>query len=403
MVVKAKGKEQESKLALKKGKKTKVLSEKNGVPEKNGAAKKKNAVAKPKPNVNKKKTKKTPQKVPEEEEDEEDDDDNEEAENVPTDSENENEGEESENEDNKEEDSEAEESGEEESDGVEKSEDGNEQDSDVEDNDDGDSGEEEGDSDEEMEEEKPVKKEKKNLKRKKEESEKDDDEGKKKKRNDELTIFIGGLNYDTEEESLQSFLEEKGLDVESVRIITDRESQKSKGFGYADLTSEAEVEKALKLSDTRLDGRSLRLDRTTPKFDSKTAKNNKLFIANLSFSVTEEMLKEHFEDADEVKLLQRDGQSKGCGFLEYESPEKAAAVMKEKNGLEIEGREIKLEFAKPPGGGSRGGRGGGRGGRGGFGGGSRGFGGGSRGFGGSRGRGGGRGRGGFRGGRGRGR
>jgi len=90
----------------------------------------------------------------------------------------------------------------------------------------------------------------------------------------------------------------------------------------------------------------------------------------------------------------------GFGFVEFEKVSEAEAAMKEMNESEIDGRNIRLDFARPKGerseGGFRGGRGGGRGGfRGGRGG---GFGGGRGGRGGFGGRGGGRG--GFRGGRG---
>ncbi len=132
----------------------------------------------------------------------------------------------------------------------------------------------------------------------------------------------------------------------------------------------------------------------------------KLYVGNLSFSVTEGSLQDMFAPFGNVEsarlITDRDsGRSKGFGFVEFSSDDEAEKAIAEMNGKEVEGRALTVNEARPQeprtGGGGRGGfGGGGRGGGGGFGGG----GGGSRGgFGG----GGGGGRGGGGGGRGGGR
>jgi RNA recognition motif-containing protein len=121
--------------------------------------------------------------------------------------------------------------------------------------------------------------------------------------------------------------------------------------------------------------------------------NNKLFVGQLSFSVSSEELGQFFSECGQVLsskvITDRDsGRSKGFGFVEMGTDEEAQAAIDKLNGKELNGRTITVAVAKPQekrsgGGGGRGFGGGGGGGRGfgggGGGGGRGGFGGGGRG------------------------
>lgn len=124
----------------------------------------------------------------------------------------------------------------------------------------------------------------------------------------------------------------------------------------------------------------------------------KLYVGNLSYNVTNSSLEELFAKFGEVRSAQviqdRDtGRSKGFGFVEMHDDNAAREAIEALNDTEHDGRQLKVNEAKPRessgGGGGRGGYGGG-GGRGGYGGGGRGGSGGG-GRGGSGGGGGGRG------------
>jgi RNA recognition motif-containing protein len=112
--------------------------------------------------------------------------------------------------------------------------------------------------------------------------------------------------------------------------------------------------------------------------------STKLYVGNLSFSATEQDLEEVFGEigtVESVNIIEdRDtGRSRGFGFVEMSSQEEAQNAISELDGKEVEGRNLKVNEAKPRenrgggGGGGRGGRGGGGGGGygGGGGGGSR--------------------------------
>lgn len=102
----------------------------------------------------------------------------------------------------------------------------------------------------------------------------------------------------------------------------------------------------------------------------------KLYVGNLPFSATEQVLSDTFAqvgNVDTVKIItDRDtGRSKGFGFVEMSTDEEAQQAIDRLNGQDFEGRAMTVNEAKPMpprenrggGGGGRGGGGGGRGGR----------------------------------------
>ncbi|XP_077216214.1 glycine-rich RNA-binding protein 2, mitochondrial-like isoform X2 [Tasmannia lanceolata] len=73
-------------------------------------------------------------------------------------------------------------------------------------------------------------------------------------------LFVGGLSYDTNEAVLKAAFEQHGEIIE-VKVICDRMSGKSKGFGFVQFTLETEATTALqKMDDQLLDGRNIRVD-----------------------------------------------------------------------------------------------------------------------------------------------
>lgn len=98
----------------------------------------------------------------------------------------------------------------------------------------------------------------------------------------------------------------------------------------------------------------------------------KLYVGNLSFNSTEETLTNAFSECGTVEsarlITDRDtGRSKGFGFIEMSTDEEAQAAIEKFDGQEVDGRNIRVNEAKPqePRNNNRGGFGGGRGGHGG--------------------------------------
>ncbi|KAJ4936480.1 hypothetical protein JOQ06_001072 [Pogonophryne albipinna] len=77
---------------------------------------------------------------------------------------------------------------------------------------------------------------------------------------DEGKLFIGGLSFDTNEESLEEAFNEYGL-IEKVDVIRDRETGKSRGFGFVKYHNSEHSKIALKAMDGKtLEGRCIRVD-----------------------------------------------------------------------------------------------------------------------------------------------
>jgi RNA recognition motif-containing protein len=75
-------------------------------------------------------------------------------------------------------------------------------------------------------------------------------------------IYVGNLAYSVTDEELKKFFEEKGVDIRTADVIKDKYSGRSKGFGFAELGSEDEIEKVIEiLNGHELKGRGLRINR----------------------------------------------------------------------------------------------------------------------------------------------
>ena len=79
---------------------------------------------------------------------------------------------------------------------------------------------------------------------------------------EEKKIYIGNLKFNLTEEDIQKTLQEKGLTPKDVRVIRDKFSGRSKGFGFAEFETEEQVEQAINiLNELDLDGRPLRVSK----------------------------------------------------------------------------------------------------------------------------------------------
>jgi cold-inducible RNA-binding protein len=78
-------------------------------------------------------------------------------------------------------------------------------------------------------------------------------------------IYIGNLSFQTSQEDLQEVFEKHGT-VESVAIITDRETGRPRGFAFVEMSSDSEAQAAIQALDgTTLDGRPLRVNEAQAK------------------------------------------------------------------------------------------------------------------------------------------
>jgi RNA recognition motif-containing protein len=78
-------------------------------------------------------------------------------------------------------------------------------------------------------------------------------------------LYVGNLPFSADENAVRDFFSQAGT-VESVKIVTDPYNGRSKGFGFVEMSSEAEAAAAIdQLNGAEMLGRPLRVDRARPR------------------------------------------------------------------------------------------------------------------------------------------
>jgi RNA recognition motif-containing protein len=85
----------------------------------------------------------------------------------------------------------------------------------------------------------------------------------------EAKLYVGGLSYDTTEDELRTLFAQAGT-VRSVHIATDRDSGRSRGFGFVEMGSQSEMDKAIHMfNGSEMNGRSLTVNQARPREDRR--------------------------------------------------------------------------------------------------------------------------------------
>ena len=78
-------------------------------------------------------------------------------------------------------------------------------------------------------------------------------------------LYVGGLPYSTNDEELKNHFSQAG-NVETASVITDRMTGRSKGFGFVEMASEEEAQKAIEMFDGKdLGGRNIKVNEARPR------------------------------------------------------------------------------------------------------------------------------------------
>jgi len=161
-------------------------------------------------------------------------------------------------------------------------------------------------------------------------------------------MFVGGLNWDTTDESLRQYFEQFG-EVDACTIMRDA-GGRSRGFAFLTFRDPAAVN-AVMVREHHLDGKIIDPKRAIPRLEHQ--KTQKLFIGGLAPSVTSESMREFFSQfgtvIDSTVMVDREsGRSKGFGFVTFEDGQGAEKLVGQ-GILAIDGKPIEVKLAQPRG------------------------------------------------------
>jgi RNA recognition motif-containing protein len=84
-----------------------------------------------------------------------------------------------------------------------------------------------------------------------------------------MKLYVGGLAYSVNDSELEKIFAEYGT-ISSAKVITDRDSGQSKGFGFVEMSDDAEAKAAMAaLNGKELSGRSLMVNEARPQVDRR--------------------------------------------------------------------------------------------------------------------------------------
>lgn len=95
-----------------------------------------------------------------------------------------------------------------------------------------------------------------------------------------MNIYVSNLSFNVQDEDLRSYFAEYG-EVTSAKVITDKFTNRSRGFGFVEMTDEAVAQKAIaELDGATVDGRAIRVNVAKPREERSNSNNRRSFARN---------------------------------------------------------------------------------------------------------------------------
>ncbi|XP_064420504.1 RNA-binding protein 39a isoform X2 [Latimeria chalumnae] len=173
---------------------------------------------------------------------------------------------------------------------------------------------------------------------------------------DARTVFCMQLAARIRPKDLEEFFSVVGK-VRDVRMISDRNSRRSKGIAYVEFVDVSSVPLAIGLTGQRVLGVPIIVQASQAEKNRAAALANnlqkgsagpmRLYVGSLHFNITEDMLRGIFEPFGRIESIQlmmdsETGRSKGYGFITFSDSECAKKALEQLNGFELAGRPMKV-------------------------------------------------------------
>ncbi|ORY68720.1 uncharacterized protein BCR38DRAFT_406624 [Pseudomassariella vexata] len=161
-------------------------------------------------------------------------------------------------------------------------------------------------------------------------------------------MFIGGLNWETTDQSLRDYFSQYG-EVTECTVMRDGATGRSRGFGFLTFKDPKTVNIVM-VKEHFLDGKIIDPKRAIPRDEQE--KTSKIFVGGVSQDTTESEFKDYFAQfgrvVDATLMMDKDtGRPRGFGFVTFESEAGVDACLS--THLEIHGKPIEVKKAQPRG------------------------------------------------------
>ncbi|KAL7604917.1 heterogeneous nuclear ribonucleoprotein 1 [Lactuca sativa] len=167
-------------------------------------------------------------------------------------------------------------------------------------------------------------------------------------------LFVGGIAWETSEESFSSYFSHYGELTDSV-IMMDKISGRPRGFGFVTFADPADADKVLE-QDHVIDGRPVEVKRTVPREDMQgsrgVSRTKKIFVGGIPLTLTEDEMREYFLSYGEIvehqiMLDHVTGRSRGFGFVTFDSEEAVDKIFADGQLHELQGKQVEIKRAEP--------------------------------------------------------
>ncbi|KAI3455572.1 hypothetical protein Pfo_012235 [Paulownia fortunei] len=166
-------------------------------------------------------------------------------------------------------------------------------------------------------------------------------------------LFVGGIAWETSEESFSRYFRKYGEITDSV-IMLDKISGRPRGFGFVTFADPEVADKVLE-EDHVIDGRAVEVKRTVPREDMQgrgVSKTKKIFVGGLPLSLNEDDLREYFSSygnivEHQIMLDHKTGRSRGFGFVTFENEDAVEKIFSDGRMHELGGKQVEIKKAEP--------------------------------------------------------
>ncbi|KAJ8536539.1 hypothetical protein K7X08_034940 [Anisodus acutangulus] len=174
---------------------------------------------------------------------------------------------------------------------------------------------------------------------------------------EDAKLFVGNLPYEIDSEGLAQLFQQAGV-VEIAEVIYDRETDRSRGFGFVTMSTVEEAEKAVVLLNRNdLNGRLLTVNKAArrgsqPERAPRTFQPTyRIYVGNIPWDIDDARLEQVF--SEHVKVVsarvvydRESGRSRGFGFVTMSSEAEMSEAIANLDGQTLDGRTIRVNAAE---------------------------------------------------------